>query len=58
MIKSTYVGKILVTYDERDGRFYVESVVTHGNFVEQYNARVSFNSLEDLEKWAKNQYKQ
>ena len=56
MIKCVFVGNIQVTYNEQGGRFYIVSVVTHGNFVEQYNERVSFDSKDDLVRWAQNQY--
>lgn len=56
MIKSVFVGTVQVTYEEKNEKFYVLSVVTHGNFVENYGGRISFDTFNHLVDWAKKQY--
>ena len=56
-IKMAVLDKVKVTYAlHTDGSVSVESVVTQGNFVENYNGRLSFCSVEEMIEWARKQY--
>ena len=56
-IKMVVLDNVKVTYEfHNDGSVSVESVVTHGNFVENYNGRLSFDSVEKMIEWARRQY--
>lgn len=56
-IKTYVLEKAQITCElHNDGSVSVESVVTHGNFIEKYNGRLSFDSVEKMLEWANRQY--